>query len=178
MFQKIYTRFAHWELFDDEDIHMAGLSLKVMANSGQIVNLVIDKNIKRLIKIYDDNEMVITTRIAICECFFIIAKNIGLRKVFLQPHFHRLLVKNSLKLLDVANLGHTSRQLDLYITTTKLLCLVVTAKTTKFYIPGETNLVERLRKRAFDCGTFTLLTYIFKELKPSAENNEKFQEVR
>ena len=58
MFQKVYTRFVHWELFDDEDIHMAGLSLKVMANSGQIVNLVIEKNIKRLVKVYDDNEMV------------------------------------------------------------------------------------------------------------------------
>lgn len=109
MFQKIYTRFVHWELFDDEDIHIACLSLKVMANSGQIVNLVIDKNIKRLIKVYDDNEMVVSTRIAISECFFIIAKNIGLRKVFLQPNFHRLLIKTSLKLLDVAKSGHTSR---------------------------------------------------------------------
>ena len=34
MFQKIYTRFSNWELFDDEDIHIASLSLKVMANSG------------------------------------------------------------------------------------------------------------------------------------------------
>ena len=34
MFQKIYTRFSNWELFDDEDIHIALLSLKVMANSG------------------------------------------------------------------------------------------------------------------------------------------------
>ena len=49
MFSKIYTRFVHWELFDDEDIHMAGLALKVMANSGQIVNLVVEKNIKKLI---------------------------------------------------------------------------------------------------------------------------------
>ena len=68
-------------------------------------------------------------------------------------------------LIDVAVQGHSSRQLDLYITTTKLLCLVVTAKTNKFYIPGETNLVERLRKRAFDCGTYALLTYIFNKLK-------------
>ena len=83
MFQKIYTRFVHWELFDDEETHMAGLSLKVMANSGQIVNLVIEKNMKRLIKVYDDNEMIASTRIAISECFFIIAKNISLRKIFL-----------------------------------------------------------------------------------------------
>ena len=178
MFQKIYTRFVHWELFDDEDIHMAGLSLKVMANSGQIVNLVLEKNMRRLIKVYDDNEMVASSRLAISECFFVIAKNIGLRKIFLQQSFHRMLCKNALAVVNEANHSHTSRRLELYITTVKLLCLVVTAKTTKFYIPGETNLVERLRKRAFDCGTYTLLTYIFKELKASAEHNAKFQEVR
>ena len=55
---------------------------------------------------------------------------------------------------------------------------MVTAKTNKFYIPGETNLVERLRRRAFDSGTFTLLTYLFKELKSSAEHNAKVKEVR
>ena len=103
MFQKIYTRFVHWELFDDEDIHMAGLSLKVMANSGQIVNLVNDKNMKRLVKVYDDPEMMACTRIVIAECFFIIAKNIGLRKIFLSQHLNRLLCKNSLKLLDSKN---------------------------------------------------------------------------
>ena len=42
-----------------------------------------------------------------------------------------------------------------------LLCLICTPRTNKFYIPGETNLAERLRKRAFDSGTFTLLTLIF-----------------
>ena len=42
-----------------------------------------------------------------------------------------------------------------------LLCLICTPRTNKFYIPGETNLAERLRKRAFDSGTFTLLTYLF-----------------
>ena len=43
--------------------------------------------------------------------------------------------------------------------------MVCTARKTQFYIPGETNLSERLRKRAFDSGTFTLLTYIFNSLK-------------
>ena len=47
----------------------------------------------------------------------------------------------------------------------KLLCMVCTARKTQFYIPGETNLSERLRKRAFDSGTFTLLTYLFNQLK-------------
>jgi len=43
--------------------------------------------------------------------------------------------------------------------------MVCTARKTQFYIPGETNLSERLRKRAFDSGTFTLLTYLFNQLK-------------
>lgn len=47
----------------------------------------------------------------------------------------------------------------------KLLCMVCSARKTQFYIPGETNLSERLRKRAFDSGTFTLLTYIYNELR-------------
>ena len=90
-----------------------------------------------------------------------------------------MLCRNSLKLIElVKNNNHGSRHLDLYIITVKLLTLVVTAKTTKFYIPGETNLVERLRKRALDTGTYTLLTYIFKELKSSADQNTKFQELR
>ena len=43
--------------------------------------------------------------------------------------------------------------------------MVCTARKTTAYIPGETNLAERLRKRAFDSGTFTLLTYLFSQLK-------------
>ena len=48
--------------------------------------------------------------------------------------------------------------------------MVCTARKTQFYIPGETNLSERLRKRAFDSGTFTLLTYLFNQLKDVQEN--------
>ena len=47
----------------------------------------------------------------------------------------------------------------------KLLCMVCTARKNQFYIPGETNLSERLRKRAFDSGTFTLLSYLYNQLK-------------
>jgi len=46
----------------------------------------------------------------------------------------------------------------------KILCIVCTVKSNKFYIPGETNLAERLRKRAFDQGIFTLLTHIYMQL--------------
>jgi hypothetical protein len=34
-------------------------------------------------------------------------------------------------------------------------------KTNRFYIPGETKMVERLRKDAFDKGIFAILTYLY-----------------
>lgn len=46
----------------------------------------------------------------------------------------------------------------------KLLCMLGTVKTSRFYIPGETNMMERLRKEAFDKGLFATLTYIYKVL--------------
>ena len=54
----------------------------------------------------------------------------------------------------------------------KLLCLICTPRTNKFYIPGETNLAERIRKRAFDSGTFTLLTFIYHELKEKSQSEQ------
>ena len=39
----------------------------------------------------------------ISELFLIIAKNIGLRKIFLNPMLHEVLVKNSLAFLDLKN---------------------------------------------------------------------------
>jgi hypothetical protein len=45
--------------------------------------------------------------------------------------------------------------------TVKLLCLISTVKTNRFYIPGETKMVERLRKDAFDKGIYATLTYLF-----------------
>ena len=48
--------------------------------------------------------------------------------------------------------------------------MVCTAKKNAYYIPGETNLSERLRKRAFDSGTFTLLTYLFNQLKDTEKS--------
>jgi len=39
-----------------------------------------------------------------------------------------------------------------------------TVKTTKYFIPGETNTSERLRKYAFDAGIFTLLFFLHGKL--------------
>ena len=60
--------------------------------------------------------------------------------------------------------------LEIYQNAIKLLCMVCTARKNQFYIPGETNLSERLRKRAFDSGTFTLLSYLFNRLKDVDKN--------
>ena len=46
------TRFTDWEIFEDKEILMACQSLKVVANSGQIVNLVQEKNMKQIIQVY------------------------------------------------------------------------------------------------------------------------------
>lgn len=46
----------------------------------------------------------------------------------------------------------------------KLLCIICTVKTNRFYIPGETNIVERLRKESFDKGVFATLTFIYQIL--------------
>ena len=51
--------------------------------------------------------------------------------------------------------------------TVRLLCLICTVKTNRFYIPGETNLVERMRKEAFDKGIFATLTFLYKKLGTS-----------
>ena len=52
---------------------------------------------------------------------------------------------------------------------------VCTVKTSRFYIPGETTISERLRKASFDCGIFTLLYYVV--LKVS-DRQKEFAELK
>lgn len=52
--------------------------------------------------------------------------------------------------------------------------MICTVKTNRFYIPGETNLAERLRKDAFDKGIFAALTFIYKNL-PS---NKQYEDIK
>jgi hypothetical protein len=54
----------------------------------------------KLISIYDTSDMPIDVRAAVVESFHLIAKNIGLRKVFMRPHVLHTLIKHSLGLLD------------------------------------------------------------------------------
>ena len=126
---------------------------------------------RRVILVYESEDLHMKFRQEISELFLIIAKNIGLRKIFLNKALHEMLVRNSLAFLDQKQMVKVSAQmLEVYQNAIKLLCLVCTARKTQFYIPGETNLSERLRKRAFDSGTFTLLTYLYNELKDIKEN--------
>jgi hypothetical protein len=48
-------------------------------------------------------------------------------------------------------------------------------KTTRYYIPGETNAAERLRKYAFDSGIFTLLNYLYTNL---TKDKQPFRDLR
>lgn len=89
-----------WMLFDDDEIHMAGQALKLVANSGQLVNLVSEVNLQKLFSLYDQDDLVTDARVAIGETFLTIAKNIGLRKIFLKPEYHSILLQNSLKIVE------------------------------------------------------------------------------
>ena len=51
------TRFSDWEIFEDKEISMACQSLKVVASSGQIVNLVQEKNMKQIIQVYMNEDI-------------------------------------------------------------------------------------------------------------------------
>ncbi len=65
------------------------------------------------------------------------------------------LIKHALMIGD----DISDRTLPLKEATIRLLCVLCTVKTNRFYIPGETHIVERLRKESFDKGIFaTLLT--------------------
>jgi len=108
--------------------------------------------------------MVTEARISIGEAFLSIAKNIGLRKIFLRPDYHSILMKNSLQIVEGQE-SKNQRLIQVSTNAIKILCTVATVKTNRFYIPGETSVSERLRKSSFDCGTFTMLSFILKNLK-------------
>jgi hypothetical protein len=152
------------ELFEDEEILEAVQCLRIMANCGMIVNIVQDKNFVKLLGFYQNEELILSARVLLTECFIIIAKNIGLRKLFLRRPFLNAIMLTALKVL--AHKDEPPRKvLELGISSIRLLCILCSAKTNRFYIPGETNLAERLRKRAFDSGTFTVVTHLYRSLK-------------
>jgi hypothetical protein len=119
----------------------------------------------RLIRIFQSPEMHMSSRLAILDTFLIIAKQISLRPIFLRDNTLILFMNHANKVLDMQKSGSKpSRYIDLNINCVKLLCMLSTVKTTRYYIPGETNIAERLRKYAFDVGIFSLLVNMHNEL--------------
>jgi len=78
----------------------------------------------------------------------------------MRPQVLHCLIKHALMLVDEVS----DRTLALKEATVKLLCVLCTVKTSRFYIPGETHIVERLRKESFDKGIFATLTWLFQTL--------------
>ena len=89
----------------------------------------------------------------------------------MRPSVLQVLMKQALLIVD----DQSDRLKNIKDETLKLLCVICTVKTNRFYIPGETNLVERLRKESFDKGIFATLTYIYKSL---SKGNDKHKYIR
>lgn len=71
-----------------------------------------------------------------------------------------LLLKHALMICDEKEVNNRTKLVK--EETIKILCLLSTVKTNRFYIPGETNIVDKLRKDSFDKGLFATLTYIYR----------------
>jgi len=122
------------------------------------------------------DDLITLSRVHICEAFIIIAKNKGLRKIFFRRDFLNSLKTISLRLITEQNNARPSQLLDVSCATVKLLSMICTVQKNQFYIPGETNLSERLRKRSFDSGTFTFLQYLHNSLQHTQK--EPYVEIR
>ena len=62
------------------------------------------------------------------------------------------------------------RLVEISIISIKVLCTICTVRTNRFYVPGESNISERLRKKSFDMGVFTLLQQIYMRIKDSSSH--------
>jgi hypothetical protein len=94
--------------------------------------------------------------------FLIIAKNTGLRKVFMKTNTLHLLLRHAFMICSEKDVSDRTRSVK--EDTIKLLCVLSTVKTNRFYIPGETNMIERLRKDAMDKGLYATLTQMYRVL--------------
>jgi hypothetical protein len=82
--------------------------------------------------------------------------------VFLKTSVIHTLLKHALMICDEKEVNDRTKLVK--EETIKILCLLSTVKTNRFYIPGETNIVDKLRKDSFDKGLFASLTYIYRQL--------------
>lgn len=72
---------------------MACQSIKTLASSGQVVSIIQERHLMKMVAIYDTSDMPIEVRLAVVESFHQIAKNIGLRKVFIRPDVLHVLIR-------------------------------------------------------------------------------------
>lgn len=105
---------------------MAGQCLKIIANSGQIINLVQEKQMSRLTAVFKNEEIEVKTRVQIGEAFIIIAKNKGLRKIFFQRELLNLLFSLALLVLSEQRKATFSTRMPLIVIAIKLLVIVCT----------------------------------------------------
>lgn len=122
----------------------------------------------KLIHLFDQEELVTQARQAIGDTFVVIAKNIGLRKIFFKPEVHKILMRYALRTLEEQH-AHNSRLIEINKCAVRVLCLIGCVKQNRFYIPGETSMAERLRKRSYDCGTYSMIHHVYNNLSAESQ---------
>lgn len=101
-----------------------------MANSCQLVNLVQDKQMRRLNAVFSNEEMIIQTRVQIAEAFIIVAKNKGLRKIFFQRDLLTMLFYIAFMIVNEQKKAKPSNLMPFIQTTIRLLCIICTMQKT------------------------------------------------
>jgi hypothetical protein len=81
----------------------------------------------------------------------------------MRPKVLHILIKHALVIIDEKELSERTRQIK--EDTVRLLCIICTVKTNRFYIPGETKMAEKLRKDACDKGIFATLTFLYTKIE-------------
>jgi hypothetical protein len=119
--------------------------------------------------------MEVSTRIQICQVLILFAKHRELRKLFFDRDLLNWLLELAMKIVDEQQKQKAGAQVVLITTVIRLLVVVCTIKKIPYYVPGESNLQERLRKRSLDSGCFSVLCQIYLEL--SEETRSPFTEI-
>lgn len=71
VYSKILMRFQQWELFDDSEVNLACQSIKTLAGSGQVVSMIQERHLMKLIAIYDTSDIPFDIRLAVVRTTFL-----------------------------------------------------------------------------------------------------------
>jgi hypothetical protein len=85
-----------------------------------------------------------TVKIIFVDSLTMIAKNTGMRHLFLAPSVLHPIIEATLQKLEEKD--PNEEILSIFDSYCKLLCTLSSIKNTKFYIPGETASSDQLRK--------------------------------